>query len=145
MMSKKDVSDTIMNDALKNLALLLNPFAPHLSEECYSLVGGKGFSSIAKWPHYDESKIDLKLHYRETIVKDISKDIRSVLELAKIEKPKEIEIIISEQWKYEFYSMLKELVSVGIRNTGELSKTHYEFRIKKTWTRHNEGATEISR
>jgi leucyl-tRNA synthetase len=128
---KDNVSEHAMDDCLRTLALLLNPFAPHLSEECYELIGGQGFASTSKWPDFDEDKIDFKLHYQESLVENTVKDIRSVLELAKIENPKEIEIIISESWKYEFYSKVKELVNDGMRNIGELSKHIMNSELKK--------------
>jgi len=128
---KDNASSEILDEGLKALSLLLNPFAPHLSEECYSIISGKGFASIAKWPACDESKIDLKLHYVEEVLANTSKDIHSVLELAKIEKPTEIKIIISEEWKYGFYKTLKELVSSGMRNVSELSKHIINSDLKK--------------
>ena len=90
-----------------------------------------GFASIAKWPKFDEHRIDLKLHYLESLIQDTKKDIKSVLELAKIENPNEIEIIISEDWKYEFYSKLRELTSNGVRNVSELSKHIMNSDLKK--------------
>lgn len=128
---RENVSAEVLDESLRVLALLLNPFAPHLSEECYSLIGEKGFASIAKWPVADESKIDFKLHYQESIIENTIKDIRSVLELAKIDKPKEIEIIIPESWKYEFYIQVKGLVGSGLRNIGELSKHIMGSDLKK--------------
>lgn len=38
---------------LKTLAQLLMPFAPHISEELWSLMGGSGFVSVAPWPEFD--------------------------------------------------------------------------------------------
>jgi len=128
---RENVSPKVLNDSLYTLALLFNPFAPHLSEECYELLGGKGFASIARWPECDIEKIDLKLHYIESLIDNTTKDIKSVLELAKIETPKEIEIIISETWKYEFYKHVKDLVGNGMRNIGELSKHIMNSDLKK--------------
>jgi hypothetical protein len=53
------------------------------------------------------------------------------LELAKISAPKEIEIIISDEWKYDFYSNVKELVTSGIRNVSEISKHIMNSELKK--------------
>ncbi len=36
---------------------VLNPFAPHLTEEVHSLIGGKGLLSEAEWPKYDEQAL----------------------------------------------------------------------------------------
>ena len=35
---------------------LLSPFAPHITEEIYELIGGEGFLTVSAWPDYDESK-----------------------------------------------------------------------------------------
>ena len=35
---------------------LLNPFAPHITEDLWQQMGGKGLLSIAPWPQYDEAK-----------------------------------------------------------------------------------------
>jgi leucyl-tRNA synthetase len=42
---------------IKALLMLLNPFAPHVTEELWEMLGGKGVLSNAKWPEYDESMI----------------------------------------------------------------------------------------
>ena len=35
---------------------LLNPFAPHITEELWQQMGGEGLLSVAPWPIYDEAK-----------------------------------------------------------------------------------------
>lgn len=40
---------------LKTLLQILMPFAPHISEELWSKLGGEGFVSLSTWPSYDES------------------------------------------------------------------------------------------
>ncbi len=46
----------ITKDELKTFAKVLSPFAPHVAEEVYSLLGGHGLVSLANWPEYDEAK-----------------------------------------------------------------------------------------
>ena len=36
---------------------VLNPFAPHITEEIHSRIGGKGLLSETEWPTYDESAL----------------------------------------------------------------------------------------
>ena len=43
-------------DELKIFIKLLCPFAPHICEEIWESLGGKGFISVAEWPQYDEAK-----------------------------------------------------------------------------------------
>ena len=40
---------------LKTFIILLNPFAPHITEEIYQNVGFGGMLNEQKWPEYDES------------------------------------------------------------------------------------------
>ena len=42
---------------LKDLSVLLMPFAPHLAEEIWKALGGEGYASKAEWPSYDESLV----------------------------------------------------------------------------------------
>ena len=41
---------------MRALLLLLAPFAPHISEELWEQLGGKGLATVAPWPRYDLSK-----------------------------------------------------------------------------------------
>ena len=47
---------TLTKDELSVFIRLLCPFAPHLCEEMWELLGEEGLCSTAKWPDYDESK-----------------------------------------------------------------------------------------
>ena len=42
-------------EAVRTLLILLNPFAPHLTEELNRLIGGKTGLSYDPWPNWDES------------------------------------------------------------------------------------------
>lgn len=77
---------------LRTLTILLNPFAPHVTEEMWENMHFGGFVHEAKWPEYDESKtvensveivlqIMGKVRSRMTIPVDMPKD--QVLALAK--------------------------------------------------------------
>jgi leucyl-tRNA synthetase len=45
--------DAEWDSALRTLVLLLNPMAPHMGEELWSKIGGKGLAADAAWPQYD--------------------------------------------------------------------------------------------
>ena len=76
---------SLTQDELVTFIKLLNPFAPHLTEEMWSNMNGEGFLSLAKWPEYDEAKtvensieiavqINGKLRSTITVSKTISKE-----------------------------------------------------------------------
>ena len=46
----------ITKDELKSLLIMLNPFAPHMTEEMWSVNGFGGQISAQKWAEYDEAK-----------------------------------------------------------------------------------------
>ena len=83
-----DVADkgSITKEELKIFTLLLNPFAPHITEEVWAANAlGEGLASVAQWPAYDEAKckdatveivvqINGKLRARMQVAADISKD-----------------------------------------------------------------------
>ncbi len=82
----------ITRGELRTLTILLNPFAPHVTEEMWENMHFGGFVHEAKWPEYDESKtvensveivlqIMGKVRSRMTIPVDMPKD--QVLALAK--------------------------------------------------------------
>ena len=77
---------SITKEELKIFTLLLNPFAPHITEEVWAANAlGEGLASVAQWPAYDEAKckdatveivvqINGKLRARLQVAADISKE-----------------------------------------------------------------------
>ena len=52
---------------LRDLTIILNPFAPHVTEEMWQIMNFGGAVHEAQWPSFDESKTQettLKLHFR---------------------------------------------------------------------------------
>ena len=52
-------SGGVTKDEMSTLLLLLNPFAPHITEEIYAGIGYGGMLHTARWPGYDEAKCAL--------------------------------------------------------------------------------------
>jgi leucyl-tRNA synthetase len=72
----------------KTLLILLNPFAPHITEELWESCGYEGFLNEASWPNYEESKcVDATVE----IVAQINGKIRARLNIpAEIKQAKGI-------------------------------------------------------
>ena len=52
-----DFYDTAPSRGDMNILLtLLSPFAPHIAEELWEMLGFEGFASVQKWPDYDDNK-----------------------------------------------------------------------------------------
>ena len=45
----------IDKETLKTFAVLISPFAPHIGEEVWNMLGGQGSVFTAGWPKYDEA------------------------------------------------------------------------------------------
>ncbi len=74
---------------------MLAPVVPHIAEEMWSVLGGDGFVSTAQWPepHADmrDPFAELTVYYADRVIEDI----KEILKLAKISKPRVI-IAVSE-------------------------------------------------
>ena len=100
--------EEVGKETLEKFLKLLHPICPHITEELWEKLGNKTLIATSNWPEFDESKIDEKAEMAEEITRDIIKDIKNVIEFAKIEKPKKITLIISDKWKYKFYEKFKQ-------------------------------------
>ena len=52
-----DKKDKISQEEFRTLILLLAPFAPHITEELWLLLGRKDSIHIQNWPTYDSKKL----------------------------------------------------------------------------------------
>lgn len=96
---------------LKTLTILLNPFAPHVTEEMWQVMNYGGMVNEAKWPEYDDEKtkensVEIvlqvmgKVRSRMTIPVDMPKD--DVIAAAK-QDAKIAELIDGKTIKKEIY------------------------------------------
>ena len=113
--------EQIAKESAEKLVKVLSVFTPHICEELWEKLGNKGFVSLEKWPAYDESRIDREAEALEEVLEATKKDIYSVIELAKIEKPNRIKIFVADEWKYELIKKLKEEME-KTRNVSEIMK-----------------------
>jgi len=67
-------------EAIRTLVLLIAPMAPHLAEECWSLVGGEGLIVDAAWPSFDSA---LLVEDQVTIAVQVNGKLRDTITLAR--------------------------------------------------------------
>jgi leucyl-tRNA synthetase len=51
----QSLKESVPLEAAKNLALMVSPFAPHLGEECWNMLGNSESLAYQQWVTYDES------------------------------------------------------------------------------------------
>jgi leucyl-tRNA synthetase len=118
---KEGVVKEIYDECIEKLALLLHPIIPHLTEEAWEVLGKKGYLSLASWPIYDEKLLTRENEFKWKLMNSTIDDIKSIKSVMKKEKLEGIEMDISAEWKYKFYSELMILIATS-RNKGEIMK-----------------------
>ncbi len=113
--------------AVKVWLRMLAPFAPFLCEELWSQTGEAGFISVAKWPVFDEAKVDVAAEEQENLVTDVTSDTSNILKAMKI-TPKRICYYTAAPWKWQVYLKVLEKTVAGDAKINELMK---EFAVDK--------------
>lgn len=111
----------INRDTLERLITVLNPFAPHITEEIWQNIGNTGYLSLESWPQYDqkyleesdvEYPVQINGKIRLRVVLPSSLGSAEVLEKVK-QEPKVVEMLKTQSIKKELV-VEKRLVSLVI-------------------------------
>jgi leucyl-tRNA synthetase len=105
--TNNDLNKNLVNEFIELHLVMLVPFTPHICEECWSAIGKSGFISQASWPKVNKSKIDEALSMKEKYLENVVSDVRTVKQLVKIESISKIKLFISDEWKYDFYDVVR--------------------------------------
>ncbi len=108
-------------EAVKVWIKMLTPFAPYLCEELWSQTGETGFISVAKWPEFDEAKLDFAAEEQENLITDILTDTQNILKATKI-TPKRLVFYTAAAWKWQIYLKVLEKALAGEAKIPELMK-----------------------
>jgi leucyl-tRNA synthetase len=73
----------VLSGAVKTLLKLLHPVAPHLTEEWWERLGGKGFLLETPWPEFDA---ELATTPRVTLVVQVNGKVRGRLDVERGEE-----------------------------------------------------------
>lgn len=102
----QDNIQNISKNDFGSLLVLLNPFAPHLTEELWSELGNTESVCLASWPEYDESLLADELI---TIAVQVNGKVRDSLLVSADVSEKEITDMASESVKVKKYTDGKEI------------------------------------
>jgi leucyl-tRNA synthetase len=104
---------------------LLAPVTPHVSEELWSALGHEGFVAEASFPDPETEDVD---HERERqLVENTRGDVRQIVDVAGIENPERIEVVVAPEWKYRALEVAVESDAENV--IGELM-SHEEIRAQ---------------
>ncbi|MEO8514326.1 MAG: leucine--tRNA ligase [Ignavibacteria bacterium] len=67
----------IPRELIITLVKLISPFAPHIAEELWQRLGGKGTASFEKWPEFDPAKVQKSV---VTVIGQVNGKVRSKIE-----------------------------------------------------------------
>mgnify|MGYP002514676198 FL=1 len=114
MICVNELSDLKCNkkEILEPLCILLSPFAPHITEELWNLMGNKGSISFASFPAFDESVlVENTFKYPVSINGKMRANVEIALDLDKDEVEK-IVLANAEVQKYIDGKQIKKIIFV---------------------------------
>ncbi len=141
---KENLNHDVFKDVIRTWIRILAPFTPHLCEELWEKTGGDGFVSEAEWPKVEEELIDETAEKGKELGDTIEEDVREIKDITGLDKPKEIKIIVSDDWKRDMKTAVqknKELSELmkknkfrkqgnsAVRYFQELKKEHEKERV----------------
>ncbi|ELY58797.1 leucyl-tRNA ligase [Natronococcus amylolyticus DSM 10524] len=84
---------------LSAVVRLLAPVAPHIAEELYDELGYDGFAAEAEWPSAEIDRDHVRK--RRQLVENTREDVRDIVDVAGIEDPQAIDVVVAPDWKYD--------------------------------------------
>jgi leucyl-tRNA synthetase len=120
-LKRKSAIDYICNEVLNAQLRMLAPFAPHITEEIWELIGEESFISLSPWPIPDQSKIDITAQENESLLMDMIEDTHNIIK-ATGTTPKKICYYVAAQWKWKVYLKILEKSKDGEIQLKELMK-----------------------
>ncbi len=106
------ITEGVLKEAIESLVLLISPFAPHIAEELWEILGHQNSLSFQKWPVYEENWV------KEEVIEipiQIDGKIRSKLTVPRIieeEKLKELALQDEKVLKFVEGKKVKGIIVV---------------------------------
>jgi len=119
--SGRGVPAKTLRETLRVQVLMLAPFAPHICEELWEMMGENGFVSLAPWPKPDENMVDEGVEEVESLIRSLLEDTLEILRATGI-TPKRVCYYAAAPWKWQVYMKALEMASGGKLNQGILMK-----------------------
>ncbi|MCL5112236.1 MAG: leucine--tRNA ligase [Candidatus Marsarchaeota archaeon] len=109
----------VLQEFMEDIALMLSPIMPHISEELWHRLGKDTFSSKEKWPSPNDDMVNEGIEQMQQMVFDTAADAAEAIKLtAKMKgnegkNPEIVRIVISDDWKISAYNALLKTGSIS--------------------------------
>jgi len=115
---KEKLSLAVLHSCLHNLAILLNPITPYLSEHIWHEIGNDGYCSLAEMPKPNEALMKQEFLVEDNYIGSLIADIQEILELIKKKEKaekeqKSIVVVIADNWKHEVAKLISNCKNVA--------------------------------
>jgi len=95
----------VVREAVETVVVLLAPIVPHIAEELWEMMGGKGLLTAAAWPSFDPA---LALEEELTIVIQVNGKLRSRITVSADESEEKIkELALADEKTQKFLEGVK--------------------------------------
>lgn len=101
------VARSVLREAIEAVIRLLNPFAPHITEELWEQIGNKTLLSLEQWQDHDPAAVELDV---VTIVVQVNGKLRANLSISKTVPKDELEGIAAKDSRVAAHLEGKERV-----------------------------------
>ncbi|MGC9156597.1 MAG: leucine--tRNA ligase [Candidatus Micrarchaeia archaeon] len=106
----------VVKDFLSDIALMLQPIAPHFAEELWHQLGNNTFVSLEKWPQARKELVNEKIEMLEDAIDSViedAKEVSSLMTRKSGKKVKRIRVIVANQWKRDLYNKYVESKNIA--------------------------------
>jgi leucyl-tRNA synthetase len=112
--SRKEAINYVLSQVVDAQVRMLAPVTPHICEELWTKMGGKGFVAITSWPKPDPEKVDVKAEESETLIESAIGDTQNIIKATNM-TPKKIHYYAAAAWKWKAYlEALRKSISAKV-------------------------------
>lgn len=105
----KPMNSALLNEAIEKLILSLAPFAPHITEELWMMIGKEESVHLQDWPSFDEKAL---VKDEIEIVIQVNGKVRDKIKVASDISKEQLEEVALESEKIQSYTDGKEVIKV---------------------------------
>jgi len=108
-----DAAKWVLRYVAERWVKMMTPFTPYFAEEMWHELGFNTFVVTEPWPVRDEELLDPLAEAAKEYVESVIEDLKEILKVAKIEKPRKVTIEVAPKDQMEYLRMAVEFVKSG--------------------------------